>query len=82
MMMLARDAFSRGPDLCFLVVKFDPLVRKDMLAWTGLVMCDHFFPGHIALENIILLKFTKRYIICNTIYTIKHSIFHLNAWAL
>lgn len=27
-MMLARDAFSRGPDLCFLVVKFDPLVRR------------------------------------------------------
>ena len=38
-----------------------------MLAWTGLVMCDHFFPGHIALEDIILLKFTKRYILCNTI---------------
>ena len=52
---IRRDAF-RGPppdDLCFLVVRSS---CQDMLAWTGLVKCDHFFPGHIALEENIIFK--------------------------
>ena len=50
-----------------------------MLAWTGLVMCDHFFSGPYSIvENIILLKFTKRYIIYAILYILLNIQFFIS----